>query len=364
VHPVNRPRPLHIALKVFALLFIFNTLFAVMPFFWGNFSLYGWLIPARLRFPFGENPRQAYNFSLFDLNAMLAAHEVAAPSADLRVFVVGDSSVWGALLRPEETLSAQLNLLAPRVCGRPAHFYNLGYPTISLTKDLMIIEAARAHHPDLIIWLTTLEALPLDKQLASPIAANNPEHINAIITGYELPLDALPSRDFWQRTFWSRRREIADILRLQIYGFAWAGMRVDQVYPKTYLPAQTDFEADPSFHDQITPPLAPDQLAFPILETGLRAGGAPVILVNEPMLISTGRNSDIRYNFFYPRWAYDDYRTQMEGRAAQNGWDYLDLWNLVPATEFTDSAIHLTPRGEIMLAEAIAAYLGNYSCFP
>jgi hypothetical protein len=141
-------------------------------------------------------------------------------------------------------------------------------------------------------------------------------------------------------------------------------MRVDQVYPKTYLPAQTDFEADPSFHDQITPPLAPDQLAFPILETGLRAGGAPVILVNEPMLISTGRNSDIRYNFFYPRWAYDDYRTQMEGRAAQNGWDYLDLWNLVPATEFTDSAIHLTPRGEIMLAEAIAAYLGNYSCFP
>ena len=36
-----------------------------------------------------------------------------------------------------------------------------------------------------------------------------------------------------------------------------------------------------------------------------------MLLVNEPMLISNGANSEIRYNFFYPRWAYDEYRSML-----------------------------------------------------
>jgi len=76
--------------------------------------------------------------------------------------------------------------------------------------------------------------------------------------------------------------------------------------------------------------------------------------VNEPILISRGENSDIRYNFFYPRWAYDDYRQALQAKAIANGWNYLDLWDLVPESEFTNSAIHLTPAGEQLLAERIA----------
>ncbi len=41
------------------------------------------------------------------------------------------------------------------------------------------------------------------------------------------------------------------------------------------------------------------------------AGSIPVVIINEPMFISQGKNSDIRYNFYYPRWAYDDYREMM-----------------------------------------------------
>ena len=82
-----------------------------------------------------------------------------------------------------------------------------------------------------------------------------------------------------------------------------------------------------------------------------------MLLVNEPMLISSGANSDIRYNFFYPRWAYDDYREMMSSLSQQNGWTYVDLWNIVPANEFTNSAIHLTPAGENMLAENLAPYI-------
>ncbi|MBK6646055.1 MAG: hypothetical protein IPG44_09930 [Anaerolineales bacterium] len=41
----------------------------------------------------------------------------------------------------------------------------------------------------------------------------------------------------------------------------------------------------------------------------------------------------------------------------QNGWTYVDLWDIVPANEFTNSAIHLTPAGENMLAENLAPYI-------
>ena len=39
----------------------------------GKFSLYNFIFPGRERFPFGET-RQAYNLSLFDLDAMFASH--------------------------------------------------------------------------------------------------------------------------------------------------------------------------------------------------------------------------------------------------------------------------------------------------
>jgi lysophospholipase L1-like esterase len=44
-------------------------------------------------------------------------------------------------------------------------------------------------------------------------------------------------------------------------------------------------------------------------------------------------------------------------RAAAHGWNFLDLWDLVPQEQFTDSAIHLTPAGEGLLAEKIAQAL-------
>jgi lysophospholipase L1-like esterase len=84
---------------------------------------------------------------------------------------------------------------------------------------------------------------------------------------------------------------------------------------------------------------------------------APVLLVNEPMFISSGANSEIRYNFYYPRWAYEDYRQILSDLAVENNWHYLDLWNIVPAAEFTNSAIHMTPVGTAQLADRVAQAL-------
>jgi len=96
-------------------------------------------------------------------------------------------------------------------------------------------------------------------------------------------------------------------------------------------------------------------LALDVLGAGQQlAGDTPLIFINEPILISDGENSDTRYNFFYPRWAYDQYRNLILEKSAENGWTYYDLWDIVPMDEFTNSAVHLTVDGEAILVEQVA----------
>jgi len=78
------------------------------------------------------------------------------------------------------------------------------------------------------------------------------------------------------------------------------------------------------------------------------------------MFVSRGQNSDLRYNFFYPRWAYDTYRRLLAEQCRLRGWHCLDLWAAVPASEYTDSAIHLTSAGEAILAGRLGAALTSF----
>jgi hypothetical protein len=357
----TKPRLFAVLLKATLLFVLCNLAFVLVkdiPI--GRLSFYNSLFPGRERFPFGET-RESYNLSLFDLDAMFGSHILSGrekTSDEYRVLLIGDSSVWGTLLTPGQTLAGQLDARL-RACGRTVRAYNLGYPTISLTKDLMILDQAKDYQPDLVIWLTTLEAFPTDKQLSSPIVANNAKRVRSLITDHQLPFDAndpaFVSPSKWDQTFISQRRAVADLLRLQIYGTLWAATGIDQIYPAEYERAQADLEASDDFHGltSLQDASFQDALAFDVLEAGMSM--APdTILVNEPILISDGLNSHIRYNFFYPRWAYDEYRQLLAGRAAARNWNYLDLWDLVPAAEFTNSAIHLTPAGEGLLADKIA----------
>ncbi|MFN8384014.1 MAG: SGNH/GDSL hydrolase family protein [Anaerolineales bacterium] len=359
-------KPLNVLIKGLLLFIIFNLIFAAWQPRLGQFSLYNSIFPGRERLPFGENSKQAYNLSLFDLDAMFASHVIAGKEKagdEYRVIVIGDSSVWGTLLKPEETIAGQLNVANLSACGKNVHAYNLGYPTISLTKDVMLLSYGMKYDPDLVIWMTTLEAFPVEKQTASPLAANNEETLNNLASSYQLKIEAtdnVAKNSWWENTIIGKQRALADLIRLQIYGVMWASTGIDQVYPTDYEHAQTEFEADESFHDFQPSTLAENQLAMNALETGFRvAGDTPMILVNEPMLISAGTNSDIRYNFFYPRWAYDSYREMMNTLTQKNNWPYVDMWNAIPANEFTNSAIHLTPAGEKMLAENLAPYLST-----
>jgi hypothetical protein len=298
---------------------------------------------------------------------MFASHAVSRSKApdEYRVLLVGDSSVWGFLLPPEHTLAAQINALrlaAPD--GRRVVVYNLGYPILSLTKDLLLLSRLQPYEPDLILWLVTLESFPLDKQLFPPLVQNNPGPVRALIARHGLGLN--PSApDFvdptlWDRTLIGRRRALADLLRLQLLGPLWAATGIDQELPATYTPRSEDLAADEAFHGLQPPSLSIADVAFDVLAAGVaEVGSTPLVLINEPMFVSAGENSEIRYNFIYPRWAYDDYREWLAAEAAARGWAYADLWDAVDNTEFTDSPIHLTPLGSAQLAAEVAEIIVN-----
>jgi hypothetical protein len=355
-------KTLNILIKGLFLFIIINLLVAVWQPRLGRLSAYNAILPGRERLPFGENSAKAYNLSLFDLDAMFASHTINGDRKqdnEFRVLLIGDSSVWGILLKPQETLAGQINAANLSACGKNIRAYNLGYPTISLTKDVLLLSYGIKYQPDLILWLTTLEAFPLEKQLASPLVANNREALNSLQGRYGLEFDpndpAFVQKNSWDKTIVGEQRALADFFRLQLYGVMWAATGIDQTYPTDYARAQTDLDTNVKFHEAGPPVLDAKSLAINALETGVRiAGKTPLVIVNEPMLISTGKNHDIRYNFFYPRWVYDQYRDMMARLSMKNNWNYMDLWDIVPANEFTNSAIHLTPSGEKILAEKLA----------
>lgn len=329
----------------------------------GKLSLYNLVWPGRVRLPFGENPTEAYNLSLYDLEAMFASHEINVgpkPADEFRIILIGDSATWGTLLEPQDTLSGLINADGLTTTdGRIVRAYNLAYPSMSLVKDLMILDKAMAYDPDLVVWPVTLQSFPRQIQIETPLVGNNPRRVIPLIETFDLPLQDDFSQfaqfTYWDRTLFGRRRTVFDALQLQFSGMQWAATGIDQTYPSDYVPAQRDFEADDTvFAGWESGPLPVDQLLTGAFSAGTTlAGDVPVLVVNEPILISTGANSDIRYNFFYPRWAYDQYRLLMTDLSTGTNWTYLDLWDSVPETEFTNSAVHLTPYGSQIFYNAL-----------
>lgn len=361
---------IRVIIKTLILFGLCNLVFAwVYPIeFLGKLSVYGSVYPERPRLPYGENPSESYNISLNNLPAMFSSHNISASSGDdeFRVVLIGDSNTWGWLLNNDETLSAYINNANIDVNGQPIVAYNLGYPVMSLTKDLLILDEAMHYQPDIVIWLVSLASFPPEQQVFSPLVQNNLASLNPLIDNYQLRInpnnEQFSQTSFWDRTIIGQRRQLADLLRLQTYGLSWSATGIDQIIPETINLRQSDFEEDFSwsaFEESTT--LTQEYLAFDVLQAGIeRTSDIPIIIVNEPIFISDGQNSDIRYNSFYPRWAYDQYRDLLQNSAEENGWQYLDLWDRIPAQEFTDSPIHLTSVGTQQLAQILINMLSNF----
>src|SRR5512136_95206 len=149
---------LRVVVKAALLFVLCNLLFAALTPLeaWGTVSLYNTLLPGRERLPYGEQPAQSYNQSLYNIPAMLASHTLMRPKAadEFRVILIGDSATWGWFLENKDTLAGRINAgQHVTTDGHRIVAYNLGYPIMSLTKDLVLLSEAMRHQPDLIVWL-------------------------------------------------------------------------------------------------------------------------------------------------------------------------------------------------------------------
>ncbi len=337
-------------------------IFSDVPY--GKITLYNHLFPGRERLPFGENPDKSFSMTMNNIDAMISSHVISQSSKkvdEYRVVIIGDSSIWGFLQPPESTLSGKLEELVNFTCeGKPIEFYNLGYPSLSVLKDLLIIDKITEYDPKLIIWLVTLESFPKSTQLDTPLVKNNPILVNNLIQKYGLEFSEIETKpnDF---SIIHQRRNLADLFRFQLYGFMWAVTGIDQDYPEEFTPAQRDFSADESFKDFNKSELSSQDLAFDVILNPVKQlDHIDFIIINEPILISNGKNSHLRYNFYYPRWAYDQYREIINKEMADSGIKYFDLWEIIPESEFTNSAIHLSEIGQKNLAVEISQIIGRH----
>jgi hypothetical protein len=363
---MNTIHPLRLLVKAVSLFIIANLVFALWNPPVGRLSIYNLLFPGRTRFPFGTGVVDS-NITVDDLDAMFAAHVIAAPKQkdELRVIIIGDSSIWGTLLYADQTLAAQLNKLQFSCAGKRLRFYNLGYPHPSVLQDLFILQKALQYQPDMVIWAITPNSLrpkPLNVFLAENI-----ESARALIQKYHLRYpyqDLTPApKTLFDRTLLGQRNQLSRLLLLQSLAVPWASTGLDIAPDSAYQKLSNDLESSLNFgelhpHANIKPFLLLDYL-----KTGVQmSAGLPVLFVNQPMFLPKGKNSDRRYNAMYPQWAYDQYRRLLSNQARANGWHYLDLWNVAPPEDFTDYELHLSPHGEQLMAQSMQALVQKVAC--
>lgn len=359
-------RPLRLLLKTAVIFILANLLFAAWNPPVGRISIYNTLLPGRTRFPFGEGIIDS-NITVDDMDAMFASHVISAPKApgEYRVVIIGDSSIWGTLLRADETLDAQLNRTSFACAGKKLRFYNLGYPHPSVLQDLYILNRALQYQPDMVIWPVTPNSLrpkPLNTFLME-----NYEPVKAFIQEKNLDYsgeDIQPQPPtFFERTLIGQRNQLSRLFLLQSLALPWASTSLDMNPASTYQKLSNDLSSSLDFGNLRPGSNLRRMLLLNYLKTGVNmSADVPVLFVNEPMYLPTGKNTDKRYNVMVPRWAYDQYRLIMSRQMPLNGWHYADLWNIAPPQDFTDYELHLSPHGEQLLATALKTPIQKIAC--
>jgi hypothetical protein len=350
------------ALIVFALL---NVAFAVFNPPVGKLSVYDWPVRGRLRFFLGN--RRDNIISVGDLDALFSSHVISTTpktSTEYRVLFLGDSQTWGATLTPAQTLTVQLNGDNLFACGRNLKFYNLSLPGASVVRDLIILNRSLRYEPDFVVWMIAPDSL-LPSTVLDFLTGDHPQFAIKILHQYHLDWYSngiAYKSNFWERTLIGQRSHLASLFRLQIYGPLWAATGLDYKLTK-YKPLDVDLQDDQNFYEFQPPSLDSSILAFDVLEAAhTMLGNVPVLVVNEPIYIAPGKNSNIRYNSDYPRWAYDQYRQFLRSFVFQSGWNYLDLYNSIPYDDFTNTNLHLNPSGEVKLAKTLEPTILHVEC--
>jgi hypothetical protein len=287
---------------------------------------------------------------------LLASHILAnQPKAanEYRVLLIGDSGTWSNYMPFEESLAGRLNAANLQACNsRSIKVYNMAIRGTSLVKDLVFIDKAATYQPDLVIWSLTLNTFRPDTQLLGRnFLPESRSYIADLSRRYDLGLNT---------SGMTTTQQTADQ--------AWAIIRTAQDAPHqdTYPPMENDLPSSNVFTRTLPPPkLDTTKLPFNLFYAGLNIlKNTKTLVINEPIYIGTGANSNVRYNEYYPRWAYDQFRSAMVQESKAKNWNYLDLWNAIPSTQFTGTPLHRTPYGEFLMYRKLAPVIQKYAACP
>jgi hypothetical protein len=218
----------------------------------------------------------------------------------------------------------------------------------------MILDKALAYQPDEIVWLITWYTLMPKTRVDHWLVAQNPDEFLKLARRFDfVPKDYSPP-SLLDRIY-TRNSTMFRWLRYQLYPVIEAASGQEQfIGPPEQAPVE--LSSGVVFEGLRPPTLRGSQVSLDqVSDFYALAGSLPVLLVNEPIQILDGvPNSDVRYDRYYPRWVYDQYRDYVRSAVDEHGWQYLDLWDAFPARYFADTPLHLTPEGQRLLAERLA----------
>jgi hypothetical protein len=371
-------KPLRVLAETLILFLIANLVFALINPPPGSLLLFNRALPGFQRFPVlrvaRENPNGTLTFSaevITNMDMLFPSHIISArekPKDEYRVILIGDSSAWGARLPLEQTLTEQINRARLKSCDdRQIVVYNLGLPGTSALKDLMIFsESVKSYHPDLFIWSFTEYNFIRAKRLINYEEPSNSQRIHAIeqSTGYKFSSDknAPVVSSFIDRTIYGRRGELNLIVRLHWFDLKFMSTGLDD--PRTL--DDRDFGKKKVGEGENFWGLKSGDNLRKILDTNFFfaankiSGSIPIIYVNEPIYIE--KNNPVRYNQPYPRWAYDQYREILNTISNKQSQTFVDLWDLLPSNEFSDTNFHRTFEGESKIVQVLIPVIQMEAC--
>ncbi len=328
---------------------------------WPLFGLAG---ADRMLFP---NP---YVRGQLPLEALLAQHELSyKPKAadEFRVIVLGDSGQWGVGLRANERFAGQLSARGLTINGKRLVAYNLAYPGGYVPREAIILDAATRFQPDLVIWFVTATELV---NAGNGINSDNltffrldQRHVDRVLKTYQqewLYTIMPPAPDWYQFSVIQAQDVIPVWLDSLIFPLFADRLSEHWPYPWDLRVKRVPIPEKAEIYDgfKFLAEMPNESWQFLLIGQQIASkAGSRLLIINEPMLIGEGTNSTINYNSLYSRSVYDRYRVALAAFANDHNLWYADLWNVIPADNFTNTVLHADADGWKLVVDQVTVLL-------
>jgi hypothetical protein len=332
----HRVKPFRVILKALILFIVFYVLLTSFPDI--TYPLFRRFMPKLDKFPFYVVYPKAsaqHEFTLqnvFNINNLLYSHVISwegKPANQYRIIFIGDSTVYFSKIYP---------MITGIECdGKILRAYNLGYPGVSATKDLMILQEAMKYSPDLIVWSVTFSYADNNEEFLRA----NPDRFTQLVNTYQLSRAGYNSSQKGKTIFYQSdgvRNETYLILYYLILDPATGGQ--NSIFQTALNDAIT----------QVVVPVHGDQLLSILQAFKEMTKGTPVLLINEP-----------RPSVIVNLTQYSQFRKDILYQSSKERIDFLDLWNLVPNQGFVDH-VHRNDEGEILFEKAVIPAITAIAC--